>query len=180
MAIFGNPPASQKSDASSAAPPAKAPPREDEPRANVASFTAPEPARQASTPQRSATPDAKESVIASDLTIEGRIEGSGHVRLAGRFKGDVNVQGDLTIEVGAKLDGGVKARKVIIAGELEGNIESAERVELLDSGAMTGDIKAGTVTVAAGSRMKGQVEFGWSKDGKGTGKGRAGENGADA
>ena len=72
------------------------------------------------------------------------------------------MQGDLTIEVGAKLNGGVRARKVTIAGELEGNIESAQRVELLASGVMVGDIKAETVTVAAGSRMKGQVEFGSS------------------
>ena len=28
----------------------------------------------------------KESVIASDLTIEGKIIGSGHVRIAGRFE----------------------------------------------------------------------------------------------
>ena len=44
----------------------------------------------------------KESLIASDLTIEGKIEGAGSVRIAGKFKGDVNVQGDLTIEAGAK------------------------------------------------------------------------------
>ncbi len=42
--------------------------------------------------------EMKESVIASDLTIEGKIIGSGHVRLAGRFKGDVQVDGNLTIE----------------------------------------------------------------------------------
>ena len=50
--------------------------------------------------------EGKESLIASDLTIEGKIEGAGHIRIAGRFKGDVHVQGDLTIEVGAKLNGG--------------------------------------------------------------------------
>jgi cytoskeletal protein CcmA (bactofilin family) len=115
--------------------------------------------------------DGKESLIASDLTIEGKIEGAGHIRIAGRFKGDVHVQGDLTIEVGAKLNGGVRARKVVIAGELEGNIESAQRVELLSSGVMVGDLKAETLTVAAGSRMKGQVDFGG--DGKTAAKGNA-------
>ena len=39
--------------------------------------------------------ELKESLIAADLTIEGKIEGSGHVRIAGSFKGDVNVQGNL-------------------------------------------------------------------------------------
>ena len=119
--------------------------------------------------------EGKESLIASDLTIEGKIEGAGHIRIAGRFKGDVHVQGDLTIEVGAKLNGGVRARKVTIAGELEGNIESAQRVELLTSGVMIGDVKAETVTVAAGSRMKGNVEFGGEKS---AGKNGNAESGA--
>ena len=105
--------------------------------------------------------ETKESVIAADLAIEGKIEGAGHVRIAGRFKGDVHVQGNLTIEQGAKLTGGVRANTVIIGGELEGNIDAAARVELLESGVLNGDLKAGSLTVAAGSRMRGQVEFGW-------------------
>lgn len=110
---------------------------------------------------------ARESVIAADLTIEGKIEGSGHVRIAGKFKGDVKVQGNLTIEQGAKVAGGVAASKVTLAGELDGNIASAQHVELLQSGVINGDLKAGSLTVAAGSRIRGHVECGWSdKDSK--------------
>jgi cytoskeletal protein CcmA (bactofilin family) len=110
--------------------------------------------------------EMKESIIASDLTIEGKIVGSGHVRIAGRFKGDVHVDGNLTIDTGANLDGQVKANVISVAGELRGNIENAKKVELLDGGVITGDVKAGSLTVAAGSRMRGQVEFGWDDDGK--------------
>jgi cytoskeletal protein CcmA (bactofilin family) len=108
-----------------------------------------------------------ESLIAPDITIEGKIEGEGHVRIAGNFKGDVNVRGDLTIEPGARVTGSVRAQKVTIAGELIGNIESAAHVDLQQSGALTGDLKAGSLSVAAGSRMRGQAEFGWddAKDG---------------
>jgi len=105
----------------------------------------------------------KESLIADDLTIEGKIEGGGSVRIAGSFKGDVNVQGDLTIEAGAKLTGGVRADKVTIAGELEGNVQEASRIDLLNTGAVIGDLKAGSVTVAAGARMRGKAEFGWDE-----------------
>jgi cytoskeletal protein CcmA (bactofilin family) len=115
----------------------------------------------AAAPARAVERESKESLIASDITIEGKIEGSGNVRIAGRFKGDVNVKGNLTIEAGAKLTGGVRASKVTIAGELEGNVESAQRVELLEAGVLIGDVKAGTLTVAAGSRMRGQMECGW-------------------
>src|SRR2546427_1611318 len=112
-------------------------------------------------PRRVPDGETKESVIAAELTIEGKIEGAGHVRIAGRFKGDVHVQGNLTIEAGAKLTGGVRASTVTIGGELEGNIEAANRVELLETGVLNGDLKAGSLTVAAGSRMRGQVGVGW-------------------
>src|SRR5690242_4958167 len=113
-----------------------------------------------------------ESLIAPDLTIEGKIEGAGHVRIAGSFKGDINVRGDLTIEAGAKVTGSVRAEKVTIAGELNGNIESASHVELQQSGALAGDVKATTLTVAAGSRMRGQADFGWEDSGRKNGNGK--------
>ena len=79
-------------------------------------------------------------------------------------RGDVHIQGDLTIETGAKLTGGIRADSVAIAGEIAGNIDSAQKVELLSSGILEGDLKAGTLTVAAGSRMRGRVEFGWGEE----------------
>lgn len=109
--------------------------------------------------------ELKESVIAAGLTFEGKIEGSGHVRVSGRFKGDVQVDGTLTIEPGAHLGGSVRAGAVIVGGELEGNIESAQRVELQQTGVINGDVSAGSLSVAAGARMRGRAEFGWSETG---------------
>lgn len=116
-------------------------------------------------PRRPVVREGKESLISAELTIEGKIEGNGNVRIAGRFKGDVNVQGTVTIEAGAKLAGGVRAATVIIAGQLDGNIDAAVRVELLEGGILNGDLKAGSLIVAAGSRMRGQAEFGWEEKG---------------
>jgi cytoskeletal protein CcmA (bactofilin family) len=141
--------------------PAPAPAYTREPeKTNVAPIT-PNPAPRAST-----RTELKESHIASDLTIEGKIVGSGHVRIAGRFKGDVQVDGNVSLESGAKLEGHVKASVVIVGGELIGNIENAKRVELLETGVINGDVKAGSLIVAAGSRMRGQVEFGYESEGR--------------
>lgn len=160
MAIFNQPSSAKKDAAASFAPEPVAPPARD-PQPAVADFNP----TQTAPPRRPATAEVKESLIASNLTIEGKIEGTGHVRIAGRFKGDVNVQGDLTIEKGAKLNGGVRAEKVVVSGDLEGNIDSASRVELLDTAVMNGDLKAGSLTVAAGSKIRGHIECGWeSKD----------------
>jgi cytoskeletal protein CcmA (bactofilin family) len=170
MAIFNQQSSAKKDAPAFATETATAPPRETPPMVDYAATSAP-------AVRAGERTEAKESRIASDITIEGKIEGSGHVRIAGRFKGDVNVQGDLTIEKDAKLNGGVRAKKVTVGGELEGNIEAAAQVELQQSGVLIGDLKAGSLTVAAGSRMRGQAEFGW--DDKNAPKGRGGaESGA--
>ena len=108
--------------------------------------------------------DGGDSMIAANITIEGKIEGSGNVRIAGRFKGDVRIDGNFNIEPGAHLTGQVLAGVVVVGGELQGNIESAKRVDVLDGGVIVGDVKAGSITVAAGSRMRGHVEFGWGDE----------------
>ena len=108
-------------------------------------------------------PKPSESVLAAGLTIEGKIEGNGNIRVAGRFKGNVNVKGELTIEPGATIDGEVNAEVVLVGGEVRGQIISTSRVEFKESGTLIGDLKAGSLTVAAGSKMRGKVEFGWKE-----------------
>jgi len=118
--------------------------------------------------------DMKESIIAAGLFIEGKINGNGHVRVAGKFKGDIQVEGNLHIDSGARVEGQVRAGEVIVSGELLGNIESAKRVELQQGGTITGDVKAGSLTVAAGSRMRGAVDFGFEEPAKASASGSGG------
>ena len=139
----------------------------------------PEPPRAAPAPApATASTMRKESLIAADLTIEGKIEGGGSVRIAGKFKGDVNVQGDLTIEAGAKLTGSVRADKVVISGELEGNVLGASSIDLQQTGVLVGDLKARSLSVASGATMRGKAEFG-GDDGQGPKAGRNGVGHAD-
>jgi cytoskeletal protein CcmA (bactofilin family) len=128
----------------------------------AAERVAPEPAAPVETGRRSAprAPNV-ESVIAAELTIEGKISGAGDVRIAGRFKGDVHVDGNFRIDAGARIEGQVRASVVVVGGELLGNVEAAKQVDVLSTGVIVGDVKAASITVAAGSRMRGHVEFGW-------------------
>ena len=149
--------------------PAYSPPFDAKESAHVEAVPKPEPtgarAAAATTVGTASTP-RKESLIAADLTIEGKIEGGGSVRIAGKFKGDVNVQGDLTIEAGAKLIGSVRADKVVISGELEGSVLGASSIDLQQTGIVIGDLKARALAVAAGATMRGKAEFG-GDDGEG-------------
>lgn len=109
-------------------------------------------------------PKPSESTLAAGLLIEGKIEGRGDVRVVGRFKGTVNVEGELTVESGASIDGEVTADTVLVEGQVTGQIVARQHVQLREFGAVLGDVKAESLTVAAGSKMRGSVEFGWKED----------------
>jgi len=109
-------------------------------------------------------PVVRESLIAADLTVEGKIEGKGNVRIAGRLKGDVNIQGNLIVNEQAQLNGTLRAHQVTLAGKLEGNIDLAEKVELLETAVLIGDLKTGTLTIAEGSRIRGSINCGWKNN----------------
>ena len=67
------------------------------------------------------------------------------------------------IEQGAHVSGEIRAQNIVVRGEVEGNVQALARVELVEPGAIIGDLKAATLTVAAGSRMRGKVDFGWGE-----------------
>jgi len=115
-------------------------------------------------PRRESIPrDRNESVLGSGVSIEGKMEGDGDVRIAGKFKGDIHIKGNLNIQKGAHLTAKINAEAVTIEGEIDGTIVASGQVMLSESGQFVGDLKAKTLTVAAGSRMRGNVEFGWNE-----------------
>lgn len=128
----------------------------------TATANAPTPTPVASAPKESAPSGRRESVFGPGVTIEGKIEGDADIRIGGKFKGDIQIKGDLNIDKGAKVSAKVQAANVTIGGELEGNVIAAAQVKLLETGQLIGDLKAAALTVVAGSRMRGHVEFGWS------------------
>ena len=82
------------------------------------------------------------------------------MRIAGRFKGDVAVDGNVTLDTGAHLEGHVKASVVVVAASSSAISRTPSGSSCSRRGVINGDVKAGSLTVAAGSRMRGQVEFG--------------------
>jgi len=105
----------------------------------------------------------QESVFGPGVTIEGKIEGDADVRIGGKFKGEIHIKGQLNVEKGAHLAAKINAETIAVEGEIEGNIVASAQVRLAESAQIVGDLKAASVTVAAGARMRGNVDFGWSE-----------------
>jgi cytoskeletal protein CcmA (bactofilin family) len=101
-----------------------------------------------------------ESVVGQGLVIEGKVEGNGSIRLLGRLKGHVVVSGDVTVDPDGTVEGEVRADRVRIAGYAEATIVARSAIELAGSASLVGDVKAPTVHVAAGAKMRGSVDSG--------------------
>jgi cytoskeletal protein CcmA (bactofilin family) len=105
----------------------------------------------------------KEFFIAPGVIIEGKIKGTGNVRIAGCFKGEIHAKGNVTVEPKAHIIGCIWAQNIVVRGEIEGDIHATSRVGLLDFGVLNGNLRTSLLTVATGSRMRGKVELGWDE-----------------
>ena len=105
-----------------------------------------------------------ESVVGQGLIIEGKVEGNGSIRLAGRLKGQVAVTGDVTVDPEGTIEGDVKADRVRIAGHAAANILAASAVEVTGSASLVGEVKAPTVQVIAGAKIRGNIVSGWTEE----------------
>ena len=123
---------------------------------------APAPVNPVASRRESLPRDRHESVLGSGVSIEGKMEGDGDVRIAGKFKGDIHIKGNLNVQKGAHLTVKINAEAVTIEGEVEGTVVASGQVTLSESAQVVGDLKAKTLIVSAGSRMRGNVEFGWN------------------
>ncbi|MBW2589853.1 MAG: polymer-forming cytoskeletal protein [Deltaproteobacteria bacterium] len=99
------------------------------------------------------------TVIASNTRFTGKIKGEDTLRISGYFKGDIDCKRMVWVDKTGRIEGTVYARRVIIEGEINGNIKSSDHVELRSNGRMIGDINAAKITVAKGCLFDGQARI---------------------
>ena len=104
-----------------------------------------------------ATQDHTETLIAPGIHIKGKIDGQDKVRIAGHFEGSILCESMVSIEKKGKVKGTIDARSIIIEGEINGNIDSAEQVDIKPEGRLIGNVKAANFTLAPKSVFDGQA-----------------------
>lgn len=117
-------------------------------------------------PARGPDPQAqmKATFLGPNVVIEGTLSGSEPVVVEGTVKGKINLNSDLRIGTHARLEATVHARNVVVEGKLDGDVSADERVELVASATVDGNIKAPKIVVAEGARFRGSVDMGKPKD----------------
>jgi cytoskeletal protein CcmA (bactofilin family) len=98
-------------------------------------------------------------LVAPGTKVVGKVSGAAEVVVEGELEGEIRVDGGAVIGTGGTVRGEISARTVRVGGKVFGNIRGAERVEVLASGALEGDVSAPRVVIAEGAFFKGKVEM---------------------
>lgn len=102
-----------------------------------------------------------ESIVGASLRIEGDLIITRSLRVDGTVTGNIQqaegASATVAIAPGALVQGNVAVNDVIVSGTLKGNITAPGRVELIDTAKVEGDVTYGSIGVAVGARIMGQL-----------------------
>jgi cytoskeletal protein CcmA (bactofilin family) len=83
-----------------------------------------------------------------DLTIEGTLKGTVHIREA-----------TLTIGEPARVEADIHGARVVVHGTLRGSITASVRIELGATAKVDGNLSADRVVIADGARFNGSIDM---------------------
>ncbi len=98
------------------------------------------------------------SIIAPGTKFKGTLSGSDSVLIAGHFKGDIKCEGLVRVDKDGRIQGTIKSPYVIVEGEINGDIVSAEHVELRAGARIVGNINTIKIVMAEGCIVQGEVQ----------------------
>lgn len=99
------------------------------------------------------------SYLGPTLQIKGEITGNEDLKLDSRVEGLVSIGGfRLTVGPNAHLTADIVAREAMISGEVIGDISACDRIEIMKSASIIGDLNTCKITIEEGAYFKGGVE----------------------
>ncbi len=110
-------------------------------------------------PPAGEVPERVDSVLGPGIAWQGRISGTGGVRIEGAFDGEIAVRGLVVIGPQGRVScERLRAVTVIVAGSLKGSI-TAQRVEITRSGRVWGDVVTTSFSTEEGAFLRGQIQM---------------------
>ena len=114
------------------------------------------------TPFKSPETDSSRSsaTIGKAVKIIGQIFSKEDLYVDGDVEGTIECQDNkLTIGPNGKLQAGVRAREVVVLGQIKGNVESNDRIDIRKDARLVGDIKTARIVIEDGAYFKGSIDI---------------------
>lgn len=97
-----------------------------------------------------------DTILSPDIEFSGILRFEKPFLIRGRVSGEIDATGLLVIDEEAVVEANIKAARVIVMGTVRGNLTADERVEITDSGKLTGNINAPEIGMEVGCRFTGR------------------------
>ena len=99
-----------------------------------------------------------ETTLGEGVTFRGELSFERLLRIDGTFEGELLSQGKVIVGPKGKVKANLNLREAVIEGEVEGNIQVQERLELRGEAKVHGDIRAKYLCVDEGVELNGLVQ----------------------
>lgn len=99
------------------------------------------------------------TTLGRETDFNGTMRFKESLKIDGKFNGEIYSNGFLYIEKDAVVSANIKVGSVIIGGTVKGNIEATEKLEMLTTGQVFGNIKTAKLKIADGVVFDGQCEM---------------------
>ena len=111
-------------------------------------------------PNTSGSIERVTSYLGPGLRINGEIVGNEDLKLDSEVEGLVSIGGfRLTVGPSARLNADIVAREAVISGQVNGDISVHDRLEIIKSASIVGDISTGKIVFEEGAYFKGSLEI---------------------
>lgn len=119
-------------------------------------------------PEKMAEPSKMETIIGPGATIKGEVHTRGTLRVDGNVEGKVNADGSVIVGEKGVVNAEVTAGHVVIGGTVHGKVNGREKVEILSTGRLHGDVstKPAKFVVAEGVVFEGRCSMGQAEGAK--------------
>jgi cytoskeletal protein CcmA (bactofilin family) len=96
--------------------------------------------------------------------VKGEITGDEDILVEGVVEGQIRISRDLRVGPGGVVKANIDAQSVVVSGELVGDCQASQRVEIQATGRLTGNIRSPRVVIAEGATFKGNSDMTGRKD----------------
>ncbi|MCX5750215.1 MAG: polymer-forming cytoskeletal protein [Candidatus Saganbacteria bacterium] len=103
---------------------------------------------------------AIDTIIGEETFFKGEIKAKGPLRICGQVEGRINSESEVFLGEKSKVRGDIHGGRVVVSGEVFGNIIATSGLEILKHGKVHGDITADKLTMEEGTTYKGKVRVG--------------------
>jgi cytoskeletal protein CcmA (bactofilin family) len=113
---------------------------------------------QAASPRASSS--GENASIGKSIIIRGEVSGSESLFIEGKVEGAINLPDNrVTIARNGEVVADIRAREIVVLGEVHGNCQATDRVDIRSEGSLTGNVVAARISIEDGAFFKGGIEL---------------------